>query len=68
MFLFSCVSVALSLSLHRPLSLSLSSRFHLLLVAFACALVSRAFPAPVPLAAPLIYRLPYRSFSYTFAL
>jgi hypothetical protein len=64
MFLFSCVSVAFCLSLHRPLS----SRFHLLLVAFACALVSRAFPALAPLAAHLLYRLPYRSFSYTFAL
>jgi hypothetical protein len=39
MFLF-CVSVAFSSSLHRPLS----SRFHLLLVAFPCALVSRPGP------------------------
>jgi hypothetical protein len=40
----------------------------LLPVASSCALVSRAFPAPAPLAAPLIYPLPYRSFSYTVAL
>jgi hypothetical protein len=65
MFLLSCVSVvAFSLSLHVPLS----SRLHLLVVAFSCALVSRAFPAPAPLAAPLMYRLPYRPFSYYIRL
>jgi hypothetical protein len=62
MYLFSCVFVAFSLSRHLPIS-----RFHLHLAAFSCALVSRAFPAPAPLAAPLIYPLSYRSFSYTFA-
>jgi hypothetical protein len=55
MFLFSCVSVAFSSSLHPPLA----SRFPVLHVAFPCALNSRAFPAPAPLAAPLTYLLPY---------
>jgi hypothetical protein len=46
---------------YHCIRLSRLAFLYFLPVAFSCALVSRAFPAPAPLAALLIYPLPYRS-------